>query len=280
MIRSAAALAWQAFMRFQGHDGPDRAAAVAYYALLSLLPLLIFLISLGVALLGSFEEAYQATLFLFSGVVLPLDQESLATLREFVQRATRFQWPGILILAWTSRRIFAALSSALERIFEVPSRGFARGNLLALAMVMLTGAGLLITLTLTTAVAALEGFVQRVTGPHGAETFHGLSAMLVTHVVPIGVGFAFFFAIYRVVPRRATSTAHAFTGALLATVLWETAKAGFAYYVRNVAHYGGLYGALEAVLVLALWLELSASIVLYCGEVVALLANPDIPSPS
>jgi membrane protein len=267
-------------MRFQGHDGPDRAAAVAYYALLSLLPLLIFLISLGVALLGSFEEAYQGTLFLFSGVVLPLDRESLDTLREFVQRATRFQWPGILILAWTSRRIFAALSSALERVFEVPSRGFARGNLLALAMVMLTGAGLLVTLTLTPAVAAIEGYVQRVTGPRGVETFHGLAGVLVTHVVPVALGFVFFFAIYRVVPRRVTGTTHALTGALLATVLWETAKAGFTYYVRNLAHYGGLYGALEAVLVLALWLELSVSIVLYCGEVVALLASPDIPSPS
>ena len=36
-------------MRFQDHNGPDRAAAVAYYTLLSLLPMLIFLISLGVA---------------------------------------------------------------------------------------------------------------------------------------------------------------------------------------------------------------------------------------
>ena len=44
-------------------------------------------------------------------------------------------------------------------------------------------------------------------------------------------------------------------------------------YVRHLAHYAGVYGALEAVLVLALWLELSVSVILFCGEVVALLIH-------
>ena len=58
-LRNALRIAWRAFMRFQDHHGPDRAAAVAYYMLLSLVPLLIFLISLGVAVLGSFDAAYR-----------------------------------------------------------------------------------------------------------------------------------------------------------------------------------------------------------------------------
>ena len=40
LIRRAGRVAWRAFLRFQDHNGPDRAAAVAYYTLLSLLPLL------------------------------------------------------------------------------------------------------------------------------------------------------------------------------------------------------------------------------------------------
>jgi uncharacterized BrkB/YihY/UPF0761 family membrane protein len=70
---------------------------------------------------------------------------------------------------------------------------------------------------------------------------------------------------------------------LIATVLWEGAKLAFAYYVRNLAHYAGFYGTLEAIIVLALWLELSVSIILYCGEIVALLAagflHADRPLP-
>src|SRR6185503_13695314 len=113
-LRTAGRIAWRAFLRFQDHNGPDRAAAVAYYTLLSLLPLLIFLISLGVAVAGSFEAAYQGSLLLVRGVVVHLDAPSLEALRSFVEHARKFRGPGLILLAWTSRRIFASLFSALE----------------------------------------------------------------------------------------------------------------------------------------------------------------------
>src|SRR5438034_832789 len=121
-------------MRFQDHNGPDRAAAVAYYTLLSLLPLLIFLISLGVAVAGSFEAAYQGSLLLVRGVVVHLDAPSLDALRSFVEHARKFRGPGLILLAWTSRRIFASLFSALERVFGMPGRSFAKHNLVVLAI--------------------------------------------------------------------------------------------------------------------------------------------------
>jgi membrane protein len=279
VIRRAARLLWRAINRFFDHHGPDRAAAVAYYALLSIVPLLIFLISVGVAILGSFDQAYAGTMFLIGGVVVHLDPQSLETLRAFVERATRFQWGGILLLAWTSKRIFAALNSALAHVFEVPNRGWAGGNLTALAMVLVTGTGLLCTLAMTTVMAGVEGAANRYVGTDAAKAFHSLQGFVLGHVVPPLITFVFFFMLYRVTPRRTVSTAHAASGALLATILWEAAKAGFAYYIRNLAHYAGLYGALEAIIVLGLWLELSVSIILFCGEIVALLLPPR-PGPS
>jgi membrane protein len=273
VIPEPARVAWRAFERFLDHNGPDRAAAVSYYTLLSLLPLLIFLISIGMILLGSFEAAYQGTLLIFGGLVVPLDQTALDTLRAFVERSVRFQWPGILLLAWTSKRIFASLLSALETVFEVPGRGFARGNLMALAMVLIAGVGLMATLTLTLVVAATEGLLLRF-APVGADVFRSLTGLFVTRVLPSLVTLSFFFIVYRVVPLRLLKARQALEGALLATILWEAAKAAFAYYVRNLAHYGGLYGTLEGIIVLALWLELSVSIILYCGEVVALRVAP------
>ena len=68
-------IAWRAFMRFQDHNGPDRAAAVAYYTLLSLLP---------AARSSSSRSAWRSsarsrrptsgTLLLISGVVVHLDR--------------------------------------------------------------------------------------------------------------------------------------------------------------------------------------------------------------
>jgi len=271
LIKGSARLLWRAINRFFEHNGPDRAAAVAYYTLLSLIPLLIFLISLGVKILGSFDQAYAGTMFLIGGVMVHMDAQSMGELRAFVERTTRFQWGGILLLAWTSKRIFGSLFSALETVFEVRARGFAGGHLTSLAMVLVTGAGVLATLALTTVVAGVQGITQRIAGPDAAEAVHSLQGLMLVHVVPPLIAAVFFFVLYRVAPHRAVSTLHAATGALLATLLWEAAKAGFAYYIRNLAHYAGLYGALEAVFVLGLWLELSVSIILFCGEIVALL---------
>jgi membrane protein len=272
-LRRAPRLAWLAALRYLAHNGPDRAAAIAFYTLLSLLPLLIFLISFGVRLLGSFDRAYAAVLILFNGVVLPLDERSLAALRAFVERAIRLQWPGILLLAWTARRVFGALISALEGIFEAPARGFARGNLMSFAMVFATGFTLLATLAATMLFAAVHGAIARLAGPVGASAMVTVGTLLLTYVIPSGIAAAFFFFVYRFFPRRelAVGASDAALGALVATVLWEIAKAAFAWYVSNLARYGGLFGALEGIIVLALWLELSASIVLYGGEVVALL---------
>jgi membrane protein len=281
VIKDAARLAWRALNRFWDHSGPDRAAAVAYYTLLSLLPLLIFLISAASQILGSFDAAYQATFAFFRGVIMHMDEQSQLALRTFVERSVRFQWPGILLLAWTGRRTFASLFSALDAVFERPSRSFAKGNLVALAMVILAGFGVLATMAFTMALAAAEGALRRIAGSGGAHVFEGLNAFLVTEAFPAVVTFSFFFILYRFAPRSAR-TRDALIGALVATVLWESAKAAFALYVRNLAHYAGLYGTLEGIIVLGLWLEVSVSIVLYGGEIVALLtpAPAVAPAPS
>jgi membrane protein len=272
VIRRSARLAWLGLRRFLDHNGPDRAAAVAYYTLLSLLPLFNFVIALGRLVLGSFDAAYQGTLVLLGGVVVHMDETTREALRGFVQNAARFQWPGLILLAWTSKRIFASLFSALETVFEAPGRGFAKGNLLAFAMVFVTGAGLLVTMAFTTVLATAEGLLRRTGAMEGV--LNGIMAFALAQVLPIFVTFAFFFIVYRVAPHRDVTAGHALLGALLATVMWEAAKAAFAFYVRNLAHYAGMYGTLEGIIILALWLELSISIVLYCGEVVALTLPP------
>jgi membrane protein len=262
-----------AFARFLEHRGPDHAAAVSYYTLLSLLPLCLFLVSIGLAVRGSFDSAYSGTLFVLQGLIAHLDAQSQEALHNAMLRATRLQWPALFLLAWTSRRIFSSLFGALERVFGVPGRGFAEGNLFALAMVFLMGGGLLITLAATLTVATAEGFLQEWAGPGSAAAFQDVTIVALTTVAPPFLTFAFILAIYRLASRGLVSASATAWGALLATFLWELAKYAFAYYVRNLAHYAGLYGALEGVFVLAVWLELSVTIVLYCAEIVGVAAT-------
>jgi len=278
LIRRAGRLAWRAFWRFQQHGGPDRAAAVAFYTLLSLLPLFIFVISLGAHVLGSFDRAYEGSLLLFQGIVVHLDAKTLESLRLFVERAGRFYWPALVLLAWTSRGIFVSLFSALETIFERPSRrGFLKGHLLAFGLVIVMGIAQLVTMVLTAILAATEGLLLRHAALEDRAMVEAVASRLLTVGLPVAITFFFLFLLYWIAPRQVTTMRHAALGALLATVLWEVAKAAFAYYVRNLARFIGLYGALEGIIVLALWLELSVAIVFYCGEIVALSIRGDAP---
>jgi membrane protein len=282
LIRRAARVAWQAYWRFHEHNGPDRAAAVAFYTLLSVLPVFIFVISIGSRIQGSFDRAYEGSLLLFRGIVVHLDERTLDSLRAFVERAGRLRLPALLLLAWTARGTFVALFSALETIFERPRRrGFVHGQLLAFGLVIVLGVAQLVIMTFTTTLAATEGLLLRIAPEDQRLMLEALVSRFLTVALPVLVTFAFCFLLYWIAPGRVTTRRHAAYGALLATVLWELAKWAFAYYVRNLARFIGLYGALEGVIVLALWIELSVSIVFYCGEVVALgLPRDDNPLPA
>jgi len=82
VIVDALRLAWRAASASRAQRTRPR-RAVAYYTLLSLVPLMIFSISVGMAVFGSFDAAYNATVFLLRGVVVHLDPQSMQALRGF-----------------------------------------------------------------------------------------------------------------------------------------------------------------------------------------------------
>jgi membrane protein len=77
--------------------------------------------------------------------------------------------------------------------------------------------------------------------------------------------------IYYALPNRDQSRARrAITlGALAGTGIWFIATIGFRFYITHIKHYGHTYGFVGAVIVLLLWMYLTAYAVLIGGEVAA-----------
>jgi membrane protein len=73
--------------------------------------------------------------------------------------------------------------------------------------------------------------------------------------------------LYRYAPDRANPRWRWVSwGAVVALVLWLLGSIGFSWYVENFGKYNQTYGALAAVIILLLWLFLSAFVVLLGAE--------------
>ena len=96
---------------------------------------------------------------------------------------------------------------------------------------------------------------------------------ILLQVIPTTVSTITFFLIYRLVPHRKVPWAHALSGAVVAAVLLEFAKEGFATYVSYAPTYSVVYGTFAAFPFFLLWVYMSWLIVLIGAELAAALGE-------
>jgi membrane protein len=101
----------------------------------------------------------------------------------------------------------------------------------------------------------------------------GAARPLLLQAIPTAVSTLAFFLIYRLVPHRKVPWAHALAGGMVAALLFEIAKEGFATYVAYAPMYSVVYGAFAAFPFFLLWVYMSWLIVLFGAELAASLGE-------
>jgi membrane protein len=91
---------------------------------------------------------------------------------------------------------------------------------------------------------------------------HGVAGFRLWLLAPFLITAGGLAVLYQVVPNRRVRWRDAIAGAFVAAVLFEFARKGFALYVRGVANYREVYGALAAIPIFLIWVYLSWVIVL------------------
>ena len=99
-----------------------------------------------------------------------------------------------------------------------------------------------------------------------ASSYSSLSHFL-TVVFPMILSWFALFLLYYMLPSVTVRIRDAAFGALIAALLFEIAKRGFAYYVKLSTFYGTVYGVLAAIPLFLFWLYLAWLVVLYGAEV-------------
>ncbi len=258
------------------------AAGVAFYAILAVFPGLAATIALwgivgdpGLALaqLQEFQAVIPADVYrLLAGQLVKLSTTDGLTLG----------WASLISFAfalWSSRAGVAALMRGLNAIYDAPNRTGLSQYVRAL---LLTGSLIGVLLVAMACIVILPVILAFV--PLGPWT--GFFIEVVRWVVGVGVLLIGLALVYRLGPNLSGQRPKLVSpGAVFATVGWVVASIGFSIYLRNFGTYNEVYGSIGAVIVMLMWLFISAYLVLLGGALNAELARArraklSIPEPS
>jgi membrane protein len=266
---------WEARGAFIKDGCMNLSAALAFYTILSLIPFLFLMVSAAGYLLGSSDEAHQMVLS-FMDRFFP--QASALILKEvgaISQRAGVLGWVGVLSMIWTASVFFSSLEFAMGIVFRVEQRRkYWKSRLLAFSMIPASSVIFLLSLLVTAFTGIRASYVLHILGwDLGRSAFFGF---LVGYLFPYLVLASAFTAIYRIIPNTSITFRHAVAGGASCAFLFEMAKHFFTWYIGRSSQYNVVYGSLEAIVILVIWVFYSSIILLFCAEVVSAYRRRDI----
>ncbi len=245
------------------------AAGVAFYGFLSIFPAMSALISIfGLVADPAIIEQQMAGL---AGVLPQAALELFATQLHTLVAAPRDTLGlslvvSLLLTLWSAMSGIGTMMQALTIAYEDgpyedgAQRGVVTFYGLAAALTIGIGGFALVSLFMIAVVPAIIDWL-----PFPAAWREAIS--LIRWPILAGLGLVALGCLYRFAPARQTPRWHWFApGTIAAALLWLAGSAGFSFYVARFASYDKTYGALGAVVVLLMWLYVSAYIVLAGAE--------------
>lgn len=239
----------------------ESAGALSYTTVFALVPLSTVVFAI-LAAFPFFDAWTQALIdFVFRNFVPEAASTVAGTLQELARSARQLSWQGLAALAVSVLLVMLAIEQTFDRIWRVPKPRPTLWRLVVYWTLLTLGALLAVSsLAISTWLFALPAFAQ-------ANASLGQQAL---RAMPFIVAFVVFAAAYRLIPNRPVPLRFALAGALLAAVLFETAKHGFAWYLRNTS-FEQLYGALAVIPIFLVWVWLSWLVVLLGASLAASL---------
>ncbi len=281
-MAAAKAFEWKRFFlllyeRSFDADIFSRAAQVAFYFSFALFPLLYFLVSLfGIVLESS--AGLRDELFVYLRQIMPLTVFELVrkTIDEIVANSSTGKATiGLVIALWSASAGVDAIRSALNSINGLKeTRLWFKTKLQSILFTFLVT---LLTMVMLAIVFYGWQLVQLGLAGIGVEV---TSPLVLTVIQWASILIVMLFAceiIYNLLPDFRTFKWIWITyGSLVAIVLWIVLTTGFRTYLSYFNSYNKAYGSLGAVIIMMLWLYLTAVALMIGGVINAALAEMDV----
>jgi membrane protein len=260
LIAKEAAAGWS------NHKDSRQGAALAYYSVFSLGPIIV----IAIAVAGFFFGSEAVTGQVADSTKDLLGDTGAKAVQAMLADAGRPREGTIASLLGLGALLFAAigvvvqLKDALNTVWEVeemPGHGtwhFIRSYVVSLAAVLALGFLLLVSLMVTTGLAAFSKYAA----PHLAEWL----LHLVSSLVSLAVITLLFAMMFKWLPDAAVEWYDVWLGAVLTAVLFEIGKSAIAFYIGKQG-LESTYGAAASIIVLLIWVYYTSQIILMGTEV-------------
>ncbi|NHC39823.1 YihY/virulence factor BrkB family protein [Bacillus sp. MM2020_1] len=249
--------------RIDEDDLPGLSAQLAYYFLLSLFPLLIVLFTL----LPYIPIPHQDMLGLIRDFA-PV--EAMDLIEKNVHDIMNDRNGGLLSFGiigtiWSASNGIEAIVKAFNKAYNVKeSRSFivSRGMAILLTFGMILVLILAIILPIFGREIGLFLFSRMGYTTEFIKLWDTLSRLVSAIIL-----FLIFTGLYWIAPNVKLKCRSAFPGAAFATIGWIISSLGLTFYVGNISNYSLTYGSIGAIIVLMIWLYISAFIIILGGEI-------------
>lgn len=230
------------------------AGHLAYVSLLSLVPVIMVFFMIMSAFPAFEPIRAEFEQFIFSNFVPTSGDVVKNYVTKFVGNASSMGFASILGLFVVALLLISNIDKTFNHLWKTQVQRPIVHTISIYWMVITLGPILiLLSLAVSSYLAGLATFADDYTPGFG-------TALL--KLVPWASAVGAFMLLYMIVPNRPVRAKYALCGAIVATLLFELTKFGFALYVTNFPSYQVIYGALATIPILFVWVYLSWVVVL------------------
>ncbi|TME28087.1 MAG: YihY/virulence factor BrkB family protein [Chloroflexi bacterium] len=229
ILRGGLARVRRIVQSFGADECPFLAAAVAYQLFFALIPLLALVVGVLAFVYGP-DQAQREIVEMIRTIYPSATAQETRIARELVQGRALSLGLGAVGTVFSATAIYGSLETALAAVLGREGR---------------------------------RGFIRDKAQAAGVR----LALQVGSPILGALVGYAFFYLVYRTVPRRRPPRRVAVQAALVSAVLWEVAKLAFGFFTRGLGTFTS-YGPLAFAAGLLTWIYLTAIIILVGAEVI------------
>ena len=237
------------------------AAGVAFYALLAIFPALAAIVSVYAYFASPTDIHDQLDKVI---AILPASSRDIILLQvsDITQQSNKVLSASaigtLLLTIWSSSKGCQALITACNITYHQRNKRqffmalvvrflFSLGAIVVALVALLIIGILPIVLNLVGLTELIDLMIQLITWP------------LIAIIINLALAFLYRYATHRTPAKWRWIT----PGSMLATLMWIIASIGFSYYVSQFASYNETYGSLGGVVIMLMWLYISAYIIIF-----------------